>query len=286
MQSVEVGDKVCQTTGGGKIVGIPGFPGEKIDQRLLNDIKYLRRKYKIFITDGYSTDPVHSANGEHPRGVAMDIVPNFAAGGDWNDIDRLAKMAEPNQNQPRSPFRWVGYNGDSGHGRGTSPPPLVQPLRLGVRQDAEDRLHPPLPQVRRGGGGGEPDRGDGKGGGDNDGPAGGITQDGGGGDGGRRWRLRRRRRRWHLPSRLRPAPARTGRTRDLRRRRLAPLTPSQTSDAPPYRGSIGTFAPFSGMDRAGPPSKAVSRAFPSWLAPVRPIRVAYSLPLKAASFRT
>src|SRR5688500_1331510 len=118
MQSVEISDKVCQTTGGGKIVDIPGFPGERIDRRLLRDIKYLRRKYQIFITDGYSTSPVHSANGEHPRGVALDIVPNFAAGGDWNDIDRLASWAEPKQNVPRSPFRWVGYNGDSGHGRG------------------------------------------------------------------------------------------------------------------------------------------------------------------------
>jgi len=118
MQSVEIGDKVCQTTGGGKFVDIPGFPGEKIDRRLLQDIKFLRRKYKIFITDGYSTDPVHSANGEHPRGLALDIVPNFAAGGSWSDIDRLAAWAEPRQNQPRSPFRWVGYDGDSGHGHG------------------------------------------------------------------------------------------------------------------------------------------------------------------------
>ena len=118
MQSVEISGKVCQTTGGGKFVNIPGFPGEKIDRRLLRDVKFLRRKYKIFITDGFSTDPVHSANGEHPRGLALDIVPNFAAGGSWNDIDKLAKWAEPSQNKPRAPFRWVGYNGDSGHGSG------------------------------------------------------------------------------------------------------------------------------------------------------------------------
>ena len=148
MQSVEISDKVCQTTGGGKIVDIPGFPGEKIDRRLLNDIKYLRRKYKIFITDGYSTNPVHSANGEHPRGLALDIVPNFAAGGDWNDIDRLAKMAEPSQNQPRSPFRWVGYNGDSGHGRGHH-------LHLSYSHSGsafgkpEDRLLRQLPEAAR-----------------------------------------------------------------------------------------------------------------------------------------
>jgi hypothetical protein len=118
MQSVDLGGKVCQTTGGGKFVDIPGFPGEKVDRRLLQDIKFLRRKYHIFITDAYSNDPIHAGNGEHPIGLALDIVPNTAEGGDWNDIDRLANWAEPHQNQPRSPFRWVGYNGDSGHGRG------------------------------------------------------------------------------------------------------------------------------------------------------------------------
>ena len=118
MESVEVSRNVCQTTGGGKFVDIPGFPGEQIDRRLLRDIRVLRRKYNIFITDGYSTSPVHSANGEHPIGLALDIVPNFAAGGDWDDIDRLAKFAEPTQNQPSSPYRWVGYDGDANHGRG------------------------------------------------------------------------------------------------------------------------------------------------------------------------
>ena len=118
MQSVEVSNKLCRTTGGGKFVDIPRFPGEKIDRRLLRDIRMLRRKYNIFITDGFSRDRAHSINGEHPLGLALDIVPNFAAGGSWNDIDRLAAWAEPRQDQPRAPFRWVGYNGDSGHGRG------------------------------------------------------------------------------------------------------------------------------------------------------------------------
>jgi hypothetical protein len=39
-------------------------------------------------------------------------------GGSWKDVDRLAKWAEPRQNHPRAPFRWVGYNGDRNHGRG------------------------------------------------------------------------------------------------------------------------------------------------------------------------
>ena len=195
MRSVEISNKVCQTTGGGRIVDIPGFPGEKIDRRLLQDIKFLRRKYKIFITDGYSTSPVHSANGEHPRGVALDIVPNFAAGGNWNYIDQLARWAEPNQNQPRSPFRWVGYDGDSGHGRGHhlhlsyshsgssfgETPKTVYtvkcPKRAGDSEPDRDN------DGGGGGGGGDSDggispgdgSGGGGGGGDNDGGGGGIS---------------------------------------------------------------------------------------------------------------
>jgi hypothetical protein len=117
MQSTKLGPRLCETTGGGKFVGIPDFPGEKLDRRLLTDTAWLARKYKIFVTDGYAMSG-HAANGEHPVGLALDIVPNKAAGGSWNDIDRLAKWAEPRQNHPRTPFRWVGYDGDSGHGRG------------------------------------------------------------------------------------------------------------------------------------------------------------------------
>ena len=118
MRTKKLGRNLCQTTGGGRIVPIPGFPGERIDRRLLPDIKYLVRKYKIFITDGYSNDPVHAANGEHPLGLALDIVPDKAAGGSWKLISQLARRAEPQQNQPVAPWRWVGYNGDAGHGRG------------------------------------------------------------------------------------------------------------------------------------------------------------------------
>ena len=118
MRSDKINKNLCETTGGGKFVPIPGFPGEKADRRLLTDIKYLRRKYDIFVTDGLSDDRVHAANGEHPIGLALDIVPNAAKGGTWKEISRLAKRAEPQQNAPIAPFRWVGYNGDAGHGRG------------------------------------------------------------------------------------------------------------------------------------------------------------------------
>ena len=118
MTSTKLDRKLCETTGGGRFVPIPGFPGESIDRRLLADIKFLVRKYKIFITDGYSIDPVHARNGEHPIGLALDIVPDTTKTRRWRKVTRLARWAEPVPGVPRVPFRWVGYNGDIGHGRG------------------------------------------------------------------------------------------------------------------------------------------------------------------------
>jgi hypothetical protein len=118
MTSTKLDTKLCETTGGGRFVPIPGFPGERIDRRLLTDIEFLVEKYDIFITDGYSTDPVHARNGEHPIGLALDIIPDETKTRRWRKVTRLARWAEPKQDRPRAPFRWVGYNGDSGHGRG------------------------------------------------------------------------------------------------------------------------------------------------------------------------
>ena len=118
MRSEKIAPHLCKTVNGGRFVRIPGFPGEKIDRRLLPDIRWMKRRFDIFITDGYSTDRVHAGNGEHPIGLATDIVPNAAKGGTWNEVGDLAHVAEPTQNQPIMPWRWVGWNGDAGHGRG------------------------------------------------------------------------------------------------------------------------------------------------------------------------
>ena len=122
MTSTKLEPRLCETRGGGRFVDIPGFPGEQIDRRLLRDIRFLVRRYHIFATDGFSTSDVHARNGEHPIGLALDIVPDDSKrkrkGKRWRKINRLAKWAEPRQNRPRPPFRWVGYNGDPGHGRG------------------------------------------------------------------------------------------------------------------------------------------------------------------------
>ena len=187
MLSTKINRNLCKTTGGGKFVAIPGFPGEKVDRRLLSDIEYLVRRYKIFITDGYSKDPVHAANGEHPLGLALDIVPDKSRGGSWKLISRLAKRAEPTQNQPIAPWRWVGYNGDAGHGRGNH-------LHLSWNHSDARPFHPArtvytmrCPGSPAGGGstGGDRDGGGGDRGGKKGGGGGGIRPSGGGsGDGG------------------------------------------------------------------------------------------------------
>jgi hypothetical protein len=118
MRTTKLDRHLCKTVHGGRFVPIPGFPGEKIDRRLLPDIRWMKRRFDIFVTDGYSTDPVHAPNGEHPIGLAADIVPNKGAGGTWGEIGELARLAEPHQNAPIPPWRWVGWNGDAGHGRG------------------------------------------------------------------------------------------------------------------------------------------------------------------------
>lgn len=116
MRSKKLGENLCKTRGGGKFVRIPKSGGKKIDRRLLPDVRWMKRRYKIGIGDGYATSG-HAPNGEHPIGLALDIYSVRGQRG-WNKIDKLAKLAEPKQNEPILPWRWVGYNGDSGHGRG------------------------------------------------------------------------------------------------------------------------------------------------------------------------
>ena len=123
---------IAKVSGGGAFVAIPGAPGEKIDKRLLPDLKYLMLKYHVRVTAGYALEG-HEPHGEHPIGLAVDLVPG--TGGSWDDVDRLAKWAEPKQNHPRAPFRWVGYNGDPNHGRGNH-------LHLSWRHSATKRGTP------------------------------------------------------------------------------------------------------------------------------------------------
>jgi hypothetical protein len=115
--------RLAWRTGGGRWVEIPGQTWGRVDRRILPDVLYFIRRYRVQIQEGYGTIG-HESFGEHPLGLAVDIVPG--AGGTWDDVSRLARWAEPRQNHPRGPFRWVGWNGDFNHGH----PSICKP-RLG-----------------------------------------------------------------------------------------------------------------------------------------------------------
>ena len=231
---------LCETTGGGRFVKIPGFPGEQIDRRLLTDVDYLQRALqdlrhrRLLARSGPLAQrrapdrPRRSTSSPTSQGRQLEARST-----------RLAEWAEPRQDHPRAPFRWVGYNGDAGHGRGDhlhlsySHSPTSRKTRRG-RVDAE------VP--RRG----------------------------------RRAAARRRRRR--QPAAPRRRRAQHSRAAGPRRRRAG-----RHRDRGSRRGRRRELRQ---AGPCGPTFESGPRAFPSWLAPVRPIRVACSLPLKAASFRT
>jgi hypothetical protein len=121
--------------GAGKIVPIPAAipheEGDMVDKRILPDLRWIAKRYPIFVTDGYSgplpngehagCNRCHVRGSDHYNGLAVDLVPLNGDGkcdATWAAITRLALWAEPVQNEPRAPFRWVGYNGDAGHGCG------------------------------------------------------------------------------------------------------------------------------------------------------------------------
>jgi hypothetical protein len=114
--------RLMRVTGGGRFVPLPGQTWVRVDRRILADVLYLVRRYRVRITEGFGTVG-HEPFGEHPLGLAVDIEPG--AGGTWADVSRLARWAEPRQNHPRFPFRWVGWNGDFNHGH----PSVCKPSR-------------------------------------------------------------------------------------------------------------------------------------------------------------
>lgn len=119
----------------GKIVPIPdSIPheeGDMVDSRIIPDLRWISQQYGIYVTDGYSgplpngehagCNNCHVKNSDHYNGLAVDIVPlepSSRCDPKWAAITRLAGWAEPLQNRPLPPFRWVGYDGDIGHGCG------------------------------------------------------------------------------------------------------------------------------------------------------------------------
>jgi len=119
----------------GKIVptpaAVPHEEGDMVDSRIVPDLRWIAQHFPIYVTDGYSgplpngehagCHGCHVKHSDHYNGLAVDVVPLNDDGkcdAAWRGITRLAKWAEPLQNRPVAPFRWVGYEGDAGHGCG------------------------------------------------------------------------------------------------------------------------------------------------------------------------
>jgi hypothetical protein len=119
----------------GRIVPIPAAipheAGDMVDSRIVPDLRWIAQRWPIYVTDGYSgplpngehvgCDECHVHDSDHYNGLAVDIVPtepSSTCDSHWAAITALALWAEPVQNEPVAPFRWVGYEGDAGHGCG------------------------------------------------------------------------------------------------------------------------------------------------------------------------
>ena len=111
---------------------IPHEEGDMVDRRIVPNLRWIAQRFPIYVSDGYSgrlpgggehvgCHGCHVKNSDHHNGLAVDIAPlhwSDRCDSAWRGVTRLALWAEPRQNQPRAPFRWVGYNGDAGHGCG------------------------------------------------------------------------------------------------------------------------------------------------------------------------
>jgi len=98
----------------GQMVPVPGEPGTEVDRRMLRDAVALDKACGLDYGDGYA-ESGHAANGEHPLGLALDIDPDAQNDAGWDRVDKLAAWAHAHEDG--NPFYWVGYDGDSGHGR-------------------------------------------------------------------------------------------------------------------------------------------------------------------------
>jgi hypothetical protein len=111
--------------GPGGLVTLPtkvtGGPTIQCDRRIRDDVILLALQYRIQVTACYA---IHSKDGEHPLGAAVDVVP--APGATWEaTTEKLARAAGWRPlcaavgvapSCARSPFRFIGYNGYPGHG--------------------------------------------------------------------------------------------------------------------------------------------------------------------------
>ena len=100
---------------------VPGAAGITCDRRIVPDVVLLMRRYRVQVTACFALTG-HETGGEHPLGLATDLVPT--APGGWPQVDQLARALGWREacassgcaGQLPQPMRFVGWNGYPGHG--------------------------------------------------------------------------------------------------------------------------------------------------------------------------
>ena len=100
---------------------VPGAAGITCDRRIVPDVVLLMRRYRVQVTACFALTG-HETGGEHPLGLATDLVPT--APGGWQQVDQLARTLGWREacassgcaGQLPQPMRFVGWNGYPGHG--------------------------------------------------------------------------------------------------------------------------------------------------------------------------
>jgi hypothetical protein len=97
-------------------------PGTTVrcDARIVDDVLYLMRRFGLTVTACFAATG-HEIHGEHPLGLAIDVVP---ADGNWERTQAAARLfgwsptcaASGCAGDIRPPMRVVLYNGYPGHG--------------------------------------------------------------------------------------------------------------------------------------------------------------------------
>jgi hypothetical protein len=113
------------------LMPVPGT-GAICDRRIVQDVVWILDTYHAALGDCYAASG-HEAGGEHPLGLAVDLVPG--PDGSWDLLDKLAhdmgwreSCAASGCNESRAnggcfsemlkPFCFIGWNGYPGHGAG------------------------------------------------------------------------------------------------------------------------------------------------------------------------
>jgi hypothetical protein len=107
-------------SGGGWLAQVPGTSFQ-CDRRIVPDVVLILERYHAQLTACYAPTG-HEPTGEHPLGLAVDLVP--APPSSWVMIDQMVHdlgwrescASSGCADQTHTVFRFIGWNGYSGHG--------------------------------------------------------------------------------------------------------------------------------------------------------------------------